>query len=79
MILVAEDEKVREIELRTAAAIIIQSFWRQIMTRRKWTKMRKGFVELQKRFRKRLHGRENDLWKQLRESEREFEVNSMTF
>ena len=29
MILIEEEEKIREIELKTTAAILIQSFWRE--------------------------------------------------
>ena len=31
MILIEEEEKIREIELKTTAAILIQSFWREII------------------------------------------------
>ena len=74
MILISEEEKIREIELRTAAVIIIQSFWRKIRTQRQWIKMKRGFIILQKIFRKRLHNQETDLSRQLKESEKEFET-----
>ena len=31
MVLNEEEERIREIELKTAAAIIIQSFWRKVV------------------------------------------------
>lgn len=68
------EEKIRELELKTAAAVVIQLFWRTILARRKWTKMRSGFIALQNCYRKRLQGREGELWKQFRASERKFQT-----
>lgn len=79
MALIDEEEKLREMELRSAAAVLIQSFWRSILQQRNWTKMRKGFIQLQKAFRKKLQHRETDLWRQFRASERQFnlELNAL--
>ena len=55
MTLVEEEEKIRELQLRTAAAIIIQAFWRSILQRRKFKKIQNGFIQLQKLFRKKMH------------------------
>ena len=74
MILIEEEEKIREMQLRTAAAIIIQSFWRSVLQQKKWKKMRSGFVQLQKLFRKKMYNRESDLWRNFRASERKFNV-----
>ncbi len=74
MVLIEEEEKVREIELKTAAAIIIQSFWRAIIQQRKWQKMKNGFVQLQSLFRRKLRNREGDLWRDFRASERKFNL-----
>ena len=74
MILIEEEGKVREIELRTAAAIVIQSFWRQILQQRKWLKIRNGFIQLQKLYRRKLQNREGDLWREFRASERKFNL-----
>ena len=79
MVLIEEEEKVREMELRTAAAIVIQSFWRSILQQRKWQKIRNGFIKLQKLYRRKLQNREADLWREFRASERKFnlELNEM--
>jgi len=74
MTLVEEEEKIRELQLRTAAAIIIQAFWRSILQRRKFKKIQNGFIQLQKLFRKKMRSRENDLWRNFRASERKFNV-----
>ena len=74
MILIEEEEKIREMQLRTAAAIIIQSFWRSVLQQKKWKKMKSGFVQLQKLFRKKMYNRESDLWRNFRASERKFNV-----
>ena len=74
MILIEKEEKIREMQLRTAAAIIIQSFWRSVLQQKKWKKMRSGFVQLQKLFRKKMYSRESDLWRNFRASERKFNV-----
>ena len=74
MILIEKEEKIREMQLRTAAAIIIQSFWRSVLQQKKWKKMRSGFVQLQKLFRKKMYNRESDLWRNFRASERKFNV-----
>lgn len=73
MNLTEAEEKIRELELKTAAVVVIQSFWRAILIRRKWISMRSGFLALQKCYRKRLQSREGDLWKQFRDSERKFQ------
>ena len=36
--------------------------------------MKRGFIALQKLYRKKLHSRETDLWRQLKVSEREFQI-----
>ena len=79
MVLIEEEEKVREMELRTAAAIVIQSFWRSILQQRKWQKIRNGFIKLQKLYRRKLQNREAYLWREFRASERKFnlELNEM--
>ena len=74
MILVAEEERLREIELRTAAALIIQAFWRKIIQQRKYRKMRRGFIKLQAIAKRKLRTRENKLLEQFKASEKEFEM-----
>ena len=74
MILIEKEEKIREMQLRTAAAIIIQSFWRSVLQQKKWKKMKSGFDQLQKLFRKKMYNRESDLWRNFRASERKFNV-----
>ena len=74
MILGAEEEKVREIELKTAAALIIQAFWRMIVQRRKYHRIRDGFVKLQCLVRRTLRTRENILLEQFKTSEKDFEM-----
>lgn len=95
MVLIEEEEKLRQMELKSAAAVIIQSFWRyilirifgpnsscdsfldcrSILQRRKWIKLRTGFMQLQKLYRKKLQSREGDLWKEFRASERRFNLH----
>lgn len=79
MALIEEEEKIREIELKTAATMVIQSFWRSVLVRRRWQKMRVGFVALQKLYRKRLQSREGDLWRQFRNSEKKFQLELEEF
>ena len=74
MNLIDEEEKIRELELRTTAAIVIQSFWRSILAQRKWTKMKQGFIALQQLYRKKIHSRETKIWRKLKSSEREFQI-----
>ncbi len=74
MTLIGEEERLREIELKSAACVVIQSAWRGQLTRRKWLVMKRGFEAMQKLYRKRLQGKEGDLWKKLRESENEFQA-----
>ena len=47
MVLNEEEERIREIELKTAAAIVIQSFWRKVAF------LLKQSVNLHDRFKKR--------------------------
>jgi hypothetical protein len=75
MVLIEKEEKLREIELKTAASVVIQATWRSVLARRKWLKMQSGFTKLQRIFRQRLQGREGDLWRQLRQSEKLFEAD----
>ena len=74
MHLVEKEEKIRELQLRTAAAIVIQAFWKSVLQKRKWIKMKNGFIQLQKLFRKKTYNRENELWRNFRASERKFNV-----
>ena len=74
MHLVEKEEKIRELQLRTAAAIVIQAFWKSVLQKRKWIKMKSGFIQLQKLFRKKTYNRENELWRNFRASERKFNV-----
>lgn len=74
MILGVEEEKLREIELQTAATLIIQAFWRMIVQRRKYHRIRDGFVKLQCLVRRTLRTRENILLDQFKTSEKEFEI-----
>ena len=66
MILGVEEEKLREIELQTAATLIIQAFWRMIVQRRKYHRIRDGFVKLQCLVRRTLRTRENILLDQFK-------------
>ena len=74
MHLVEKEGKIRELQLRTAAAIVIQAFWKSVLQKRKWIKMKSGFIQLQKLFRKKTYNRENELWRNFRASERKFNV-----
>ena len=78
MHLVEKEEKIRELQLRTAAAIVIQAFWKSVLQKRKWIKMKNGFIQLQKLFRKKTYNRENELWRNFRASERKFNVELNT-
>ena len=74
MHLVEKEEKIRELQLRTAAAIVIQAFWKSVLQKRKWIKMKSGFIQLQKLIRKKTYNRENELRRNFRASERKFNV-----
>ena len=47
---------------------------RSILAQRKWTKMKQGFIALQQLYRKKIHSRETKIWRQLKSSEREFQI-----
>ena len=74
----AEKEKKAIADARKAAAIVFQARWKAILTQRRWLKMRRGFVQLQRRFRRILAQKRAEKRQSSLLAERRFEETMAT-